>query len=435
MDLMSVSPTSAALRASIHAREMELEFLKASASTGRPTCALAIVSFSAHFRVLVQFFLSYAANVVDPASCAILVMVSTPTEKVELRRWLDAPSYAAQLEVVRPLVTLVDFPAVRQQLSPASSSQLPLAKNVGPYGRLYVCAKKAYAIRYAHEILRAPHVIVTDSEAYVWKPFSVTALFASSAQRPTVWYSDAPFHLKQRRRRADGAAPIDTTWCSQHVYGDMRGTTRSAIHNRSISSTAGYFEYMAFYFPRGIFRKYWAAVESAWNKPWYDAVVAAYDAEPRCIGIGFWLEVSWHVYLYEQHRPHFTFRNVTEALEVSFGTQFVQTSLYVHARLELLWRAVNNQTLASYHAFYRRYPLPFFRFEFRARGMCLPLRLVAELPSPAASMQANSAVPNWVFSTCKRELAQIREEWNYSRAQVTFNRTSRLPWVPHKTIA
>ena len=97
----------------------------------------------------------------------------------------------------------------------------------------------------------------------------------------------------------------------------------------------------------------------------------------------------------------------------------------VHARLELLWRAVSNSTLAGFREFYARLPLPLFRFEHRARGNCLPLRLVSELPPPATSLQVNSAVPNWVFSTCTQELARMPRRNGSS--------TGSLPWVAHNT--
>jgi hypothetical protein len=177
-----------------------------------PGCALAFTSYTGHFRVLLQFFLSFAANVVDPWVCSLLVVVSTPAEVAELKNVLaeenarrtecslkKLSSCMPQLTVVLPRLTIVDFPAIRQQLSPAAKTELPSAKNVGAHGRLYVCAKKAYAARYAHEVLDAVHVIVTDSEAYVWKALSLARLFGEAAARPTVWYSDAPVHAKQPR--------------------------------------------------------------------------------------------------------------------------------------------------------------------------------------------------------------------------------------------
>lgn len=419
------------LRYLVRTREAELALL-GSAQRQQPACALALVSFNAHFRVLLQFFLSIGANVVDPGACSLLVLVSTPSETAELRRLLGAPAHASQLAAVLPQLTVVDFPAVFARLSPKASSSLPSAKNVGPLGRLYVCAKKAYAARYAHEVLGAAHAIVTDSEAYVWKEFSMARLFADAAVRPTVWYSDAPFHAKVRRERESAPAPVDATWCSQHVYGDMRGATRGAVRTRSPSPTAKYFESMLFYYPRDAFREYWAAVERAWGgKPWYDAIVAAHEAEPRCVPVGFWMEVSWHLFMYEFHRPRVEFRNVTAAIEAAFGTAFVRANSYVHARLELLWRAVNNDTIPAFRRFYEAAPLQLFRFEFRLRGNCLPLRLLAELPPPVASLQANSAVPNWIFSgACDRELARMP---TLARRSANGSSGSGLPWVAHST--
>jgi hypothetical protein len=430
----------------IRTREAELALLQSAGHRRQmPGCALAFTSYTGHFRVLLQFFLSFAANVVDPWVCSLLVVVSTPAEVAELKNvlaeentrrtecsLLKLSSCMPQLTVVLPRLTIVDFPAIRQQLSPAAKTELPSAKNVGAHGRLYVCAKKAYAARYAHEVLDAVHVIVTDSEAYVWKALSLARLFGEAAARPTVWYSDAPVHAKQpRRERADAPAPIDTTWCSQHVYGDMRGQTRGAVRERSPSPTAKYFEHMLFFYPRDALREYWDAVERAWKAPWYDAIVAAHEAEPRCIDVGFWLEVSWHLFLYEHHRPRVAFRNVTAAIEDAFGHPFVRANSYVHARFELLWRALTNQTLPAYRTFYRTAPLPLFRFEFRQRGNCLPLKLVAELPPAVAGLQANSAVPNWVFEgRCARELALLEEA---RRNGTQGSSLAALPWVPHGT--
>ena len=111
----------------------------------------------------------------------------------------------------------------------------------------------------------------------------------------------------------------------------------------------------------------------------------------------------------------------------------------MHARLELLWRAVTNRTLPSFRAFYARHPLPFFRFEHRMRGDCTPLRLVAELPAPAASLQANSAVPNWVFTACAAEVSRLGKlPWVALHAEgangsSSSSRELQLPWVPHST--
>ena len=61
----------------------------------------------------------------------------------------------------------------------------------------------------------------------------------------------------------------------------------------------------------------------------------------------------------------------------------------VTARLELLWRALSNQTFAGFEHFYRKQGLPFFRSEFRnargirgSRGGCLPVRLMFTLLRP-----------------------------------------------------
>lgn len=185
---------------------------------------------------------------------------------------------------------------------------------------------------------------------------------------------------------------------------------------------------MLFSYPREPFRQYWRAVEAAWQRPWFDALVRAHEAEPRCVGVGFWLEVSWHLFLYNRPQsPQVSFANATARIERAFGSGFVRQGLYVHARLELLWRALKNETLAAFQRFYEETPsLPLFRYEFRQRGHCLPLRLIAALPPPAASFQANSAVPNWVFDKCRDEL-QLLQQWRPEGAQP-------LPWVRHTTL-
>jgi hypothetical protein len=87
--------------------------------------------------------------------------------------------------------------------------------------------------------------------------------------------------------------------------------------------------------------------------------------------------------------------------------------------------------LPAYRTFYRTAPLPLFRFEFRQRGNCLPLKLVAELPPAVAGLQANSAVPNWVFEgRCARELALLEEA---RRNGTQGSGLAALPWVPHGT--
>ena len=63
------------------------------------------------------------------------------------------------------------------------------------------------------------------------------------------------------------------------------------------------------------------------------------------------------------------------------------------------------------------------------RGDCLPLRLLAELPPDAASLQANSAVPNWIFTTCRHELQLLQQSTNHSVAAGV----QPYPWVQHGT--
>jgi hypothetical protein len=397
------------------------------------SCVLCTVSYSGHFRVLLQFYLSYAANIIDPGACKLLVLVSTPSEVNSLTKVLQSEEHASQLSSVLAQLTIVDFPAALARLSPGVKTQLPHAKNRGEWGRLYVCAKKAYAARYAHEVLDAGHAIVTDSEAYVWKPLSIGSLFREIAARPAVWYSDAPAHTRDKHAH-QALAPVDTNWCSLHVFSDARGTSRQQMQRRVPSRTAGFFEYMLFSYPRTLFRQYWASVETVWRKPLFDALIDAHVAEPRCVGIGFWLEVSWHLFLFEREREHYAFRNVTAAIERSFGAPFALRSGYVNARLELLWRALTNSTYRGFADFYERQRLPFFRYEYRQRGACLPLRLVAQLEPPVASFQANSAVPNWVFTTCGEELRLLRQ-WDHLREDGSSPGGARaLPWVKHNTV-
>ena len=431
-------------------------------------CVLATVSYGGHFRVLTQFFLSYAANVLDPRACGLMVLVSTEAEVTALTKLLhdEAPRLG---EAVLPQMTIVALPTVLTLLSPGTATALPSTKNKGQWGRLYVCAKKAYAARYAHEVLGAEHAIVTDSEAYIWKPMSIAQLFHAARTAPTVWYADAPILHKPERgvgaaasaasTKASGSggaggaggagggasssatgaasaygnlrAKVDTNWCSLHVFRDSRGLTRQQLQQRVPSSTATLFEYMLFSYPRGAFRQYWHAVETTWQRPWFDALVRAHEVEPRCVGVGFWLEVSWHLFLYEARRPQVAFANATARIERALGSRFVRQGLYVNARLELLWRALSNHTYEGFRRFYAEAPaLPLFRFEFRQRGNCLPLRLVAELPPPAASFQANSAVPNWVFGHCAAELALL-QRWRHAAHMA--NADAPLPWVRHTT--
>ena len=257
------------LRSTIVAQETELELLY-NATAGAPSCALAIVSYSAHFRVLLQFFLSYAVNVVDPAACHLLVMVSTPAETTDLSRLLSTSHNAARLADIRPSLRIIDFPSALKRLSPLATTALPQAKNVGENGRIYVCAKKAYAVRYTQEVLGAAHTIVTDSEAYVWKPLGLASLFANVLAQPTVWYAHAPALSRAEGRgkahAPQSAAPISANWCSLHVYSDARRITRKQMDHRLPVQSATFFEYMLFYYPRDAFREYWDAVERTWHK-------------------------------------------------------------------------------------------------------------------------------------------------------------------------
>lgn len=40
---------------------------------------------------------------------------------------------------------------------------------------------------------------------------------------------------------------------------------------------------MGFFYPREPFRQYWTAVEAMWRAPFYDAIVAAFEAQPKCL--------------------------------------------------------------------------------------------------------------------------------------------------------
>ena len=160
----------------------------------------------------------------------------------------------------------------------------------------------------------------------------------------------------------------------------------------------------------------------------------AHEAEPRCVGVGFWLEISWHLFRYgrrsEDATPT-TFVNVTARIEAALGGGFVRQSSYVNARLGLLWRALSNATLAGFRAFYAATPLTLFRYEHRQRGHCVPLQLIASVPPPAAAFQANSAVPNWVFERCTAEL-RVLQGWRRDAALADAD--APLPWVPHSTV-
>lgn len=152
------------------------------------------------------------------------------------------------------------------------------------------------------------------------------------------------------------------------------------------------------------------------------------------MGIGFWFEISWHLFRYEHFHESTTFENATARIERALGTAFVRQGLYVNARLELLWRALHNATHDGFVRFYQERPaLPFFRYEFRQRGNCAPLRVIARLPPPDATFQANSAVPNWVFGHCHAELRELqrwRQGWD---PDVLRNADAPLPWVRHTT--
>ena len=54
---------------------------------------------------------------------------------------------------------------------------------------------------------------------------------------------------------------------------------------------------------------------------------------PACVAVSFWFEVSWLLYLLNRHAPPYAGRNVTAAIEASFGRPFVDKSSYVRARV------------------------------------------------------------------------------------------------------
>ena len=76
---------------------------------------LAVVSFTAHFEVLLQFLLSYAARVTDPAACSLLVLVSTGAEERALSRLVRGEPEA--LAPVLGRLTIVDLPSAVRLLS------------------------------------------------------------------------------------------------------------------------------------------------------------------------------------------------------------------------------------------------------------------------------------------------------------------------------
>ena len=386
-----------------------------------PKLAVVLTSYRAHFEVLSQYLLSFEANVRDAHRCRHLVVVSHTEEAAKLGRML-AP-YTPRLPRVMPLLTIEELPGVIRRLDPNSTlALLPAAKNLGRLGRLYVCVKKAYALRYAHEVLDVEHALVTDSEAYVWKPISIGAVFSQEAHRPTVWFADAPLHHKTPRRSREGPS-IDANWCALHVYSDARGASAAQIRRQLPAPTATLFEYMGFFYQRRVFREYWASVTTTWQRlSFFDALVAAHEAVPSCLAVGFWFEVSWLLFLFNRHRPQYEARNVTAAIERAFGSAFVERSLYVNARLELLTRALSNQSLGAFQRFFSQTQLPFFRSDFRgasgrqgSRSSCLPVAMVSSIAAPAASFQVNSAVPSWAFSACADQLP-----------------AKGLPWVAHR---
>lgn len=262
----------------------------------------------------------------------------------------------------------------------ASSFQsTPHATLVGRYGRLYICVKKFVAARWAHEILGVEHVLVTDNEAYIWKPISFQRdIFSPAIARPAIWFADAPllnsprpmpidqnycalhvFHdmrrvspsergqmqacarsvgrrlaVESKRPRSPPSTPLQYTPCSYALTGSVlleaspiihsaqqlsraaslsdslapcpflwlsscplplapspsppspRPPSRSATNSifvRQPSRGASLFEDMGFFYHRSAFREYWDAVEAAWHKPFYDAVVDAYDSVPKCL--------------------------------------------------------------------------------------------------------------------------------------------------------
>jgi len=190
-------------------------------------------------------------------------------------------------------------------------------------------------------------------------------------------------------------------------------------------------DYMAFFYSRRGFASYRATVEGMWQRPFLDSVLSGLDRMPVCDSDAFWLEASYSSFLYKHERKHHQFVNSTRLVTQYFTPSLTATSERVKRvgflpnGFGLLWWYLDNGTFDAFRSLYTDHPLAHFRMDWRGLSMkrssrdlsCRGLDLIRSLPGPTASIQLNSAVPNWVFETpsCRDKLPN-----------------KSLPYVKHK---
>jgi len=189
-------------------------------------------------------------------------------------------------------------------------------------------------------------------------------------------------------------------------------------------------DYMGFFYSRSSFAAWRSAITSAWQMPFLDAVVGALDRMQVCDSDAFWIEPSYYSFLFAEERRRYRFVNATAAVRDIFrpaekellqNSPIIKRLKYLPLGLGLFWWFLDNATFPYLESFYAQHPLPIFRTDFRgqslARGSkdlsCRPLDLIARLPRNVASIQLNSAVPNWVFTSpqCRSKLPNASYPW------------------------
>jgi len=441
-------------------------------------------------------------NVLDAASVKLLAVTSHANETAAFLRVFRGAAASTQTDVSHLQLTLTDVRTAIRVLNPAAKTdidKLPfdIGFHWGTHGTTYICLKKAFAAWYALEALGLHHVMVTDSEAYIWKPIFMHEIFKQQARNATIWYSDdgpAPHQpgvtmpgepsnmrvnfcsmLPWTGAKVWGLAPSGTpgheldsveyssrlqrieywrnwrmrmSWhagavpeMASRLHHNVNlthatpprgvrvdwGTWKRIVADKLPSPYANMMDYHGFFYHKHGFAAYRAHVEAAWQLPFLDAVMQALSRNPTCDSDAFWIETSWQSFLYNHERARHRFRNATALIQAEFPRNLANASPVIKrlgffpAGFNLLWWFLDNSTLPSLKAVYERYALPHFRNDFRGTSLrrgskdssCFGLKLINSLPAPLASIQLNSATPNWLWQACghmlpNRSLPSIR---------------------------
>lgn len=445
--------------------------------------AIAAVTYPQHFAVLRQFFLSLTFNLQDALSSAFLIVTSASSEVAGLQG-----AFVSELSLRVLKLHICGFQTVVDTVSPgtiAKVDRLPMDASMshhrGSYGTFYICMKKAFAARFALTQMGAERVLVTDSEAYLWKPIRLQDLI-SGERAKVVWYADPGVTMKPgdvmfttyRRRNFCSihpwAANTSVRWAKEErsfvagrSWSSWRELTAQMFPGPKGDVGADFFTDMLFIYAREHFEHYWRIIENHWGAPFLDAVLRGLVSlkSRKCHADSFFFEVSYRSFLQYHHPERYQFRNMTLALR-GISRRLGKTVLSTSH----LWMLVTNKQVSAFLRFYGNgsnaaslreadsgnhrlsatgrnhaslqsgFPkchhasmrgtrssvaaLEAFRYDYRKLGkakgscdeacragwpdICAGVKVIRHTEPPAAVLQLNSAVPNWVFTECREHL-------------------------------